>query len=122
MGDNVKEIVKSVIISILAVIAIILIVVIFSYNKVALGRVVPKTEAYELSEEVRQEIEGEDEEQTEIITTYVLDAAELRYYEKTKEYNKGKRHPFAEDRTNVITGDNNAENEPSENFYEDEGK
>ena len=119
MNNSAKEIIKSVIISILAVIAIILIVIVFSYNKVALGRVVPKTGTYELSEDVREELESEDEEQTEIITTYILDAAELNYYERTKEYNKGKRHPFAEDNTQVPGN----ENEPSGgNFYEDEGK
>ena len=106
MNNSAKEIIKSVIISILAVIAIILIVIVFSYNKVALGRVVPKTGTYELSEDVREELESEDEEQTEIITTYVLDAAELKYYERTKEYNKGKRHPFAADSTNVPADDN----------------
>ena len=122
MKDSVKEIIKSVIISILAVIAIILIVIVFSYNKVALGRVVPKVENYELAEDTKQEVESEDEEQTEVVTTYVLDAAELNYYEKSKEYNKGKRHPFAEDNTNA-SGNNANGNEPSGgNFYEDEGK
>ena len=119
MKDSVKEIIKSVIISILAVIAIILIVIVFSYNKVALGRIVPKVESYELDEDTKQELESEDEEQTEVITTYILDAAELNYYERTKEYNKGKRQPFAEDNTQVPGN----ENEPSGgNFYEDEGK
>ncbi len=121
MNDNVKEIIKSIIISVLAVVAIILIVIVFSYNKVAIGRVVPKTENYELSEDVKQEVEGEDEEQTEIITTYVLDAAELKYYERTKEYNKGKRHPFAADNTNNVPAEGN--DTPSDGgFYDDEGK
>lgn len=106
MNDSVKEIIKSIIISILSVIAIILVIIVFSYNKVALGRIVPKTGTYELSEDVRQELESEDEEQTEIITTYILDAAELKYYERTKEYNKGKRHPFAADNTNVSDEEN----------------
>ena len=81
----------------------------------------PKTENYELSEDVKQEVEGEDEEQTEIITTYVLDAAELKYYERTKEYNKGKRHPFAADNTNNVPAEGN--DTPSDGgFYDDEGK
>ena len=125
MKDNVKEIIKSLIISILAVIAIILLVIVFSYNKVALGRFVPKLEQYELSEDTKMELDSEDEEQTEVVTTYILDAAELNYYEKTKEYNKGKRHPFAEDTTNNVVTDNNqtgGEEPPSENFYDDEGK
>ena len=67
MKDSVKEIIKSVIISILAVIAIILLVIVFSYNKVALGRIVPKPEKYELSEDTKLELESEDEEQTEVI-------------------------------------------------------
>ena len=98
------------------------IIIVFSYNKVALGRIVPKTETYELSEDISQELESENEEQTEVVTTYILDAAELKHYEKSKEYNKGKRHPFAEDNTNA-SGNNANGNEPSGgNFYEDEGK
>ena len=124
MKDSVKEIMKSVIISILAVIAIILLVMVFSYNKVALGRNIPKPEKYELSEDTKIELESEDEEQTEVITTYVLDAAELNYYERTKEYNKGKRHPFEEDTANATEENNQTGGgeTPSENFYEDEGK
>ena len=125
MKDSVKEIIKSVIISILAVIAIILLVIVFSYNKVALGRIVPKPEKYELSEDTKLELESEDEEQTEVITTYILDAAELNYYERTKEYNKGKRHPFAEDTTSTTAGNNQTSgggDSYSGNFYEDEGK
>ena len=113
---DVKEMIKNIVISILAVVAIILIITIISYNKVSLGRIIPKAEKYELSEEAQKEIESEDIEETEIITTYILDAPELKYYEKTKEYNKGKAHPFADDATDPSETDDN-----STNFYKDDG-
>ena len=128
MEINIKEILKSVGISILAIIAIILILTVVFYNKISLSKVVPRAEDYELTDEVRREVESENEEQTEVLTTYELDASELKHYEKAKEYNKGKRNPFAaaDTTSNSNTDKNNSQGtgnggSSSENFYDDDG-
>ena len=133
------EIIKNITISILVVIAIMLLIITFSYNKISLSRVVPKVELYQLDDEIKQEVEQEEEnEQTEIVTTYELDATDLNYYEKTKEYDKGKKNPFAPEPTenssssgnqseggnSSSSDDDNGETEKkssSTNFYEDDG-
>lgn len=128
MEINIKEILKSVGISILAIIAIILILTVIFYNKISLSKVVPRAEDYELTDEVRREVESENEEQTEVLTTYELDASELKHYEKAKEYNKGKRNPFAaaDTTSNSNTDKDNSQGtgnggSSSENFYDDDG-
>ena len=113
-----------------------LLIITFSYNKISLSRVIPKVEEYKLSDEIKQEIEQEEEsEQTEIITTYELDATDLNYYEKTKEYDKGKKNPFAAEKTSdsdssesqssgggsSSSDDDNETKSSSTNFYEDDG-
>ena len=81
--------------------------------------------------------ESEIADTEEIVTTYYMDAAELKHYEKTKEYDKGKKNPFAPVSTgtsdssnseagsgNSSSSSNNDENEEkvsSTNFYEDDG-
>ena len=70
------------------------------------------------------------DDNTQIITTYHIDAADLKKYEKTKEYNKGKKNPFAEEiitssNNSIVNGSNNSIEEPSTNnstnFYDDDG-
>lgn len=121
-----KDLIKEIGISFLIVIAIILLIVIIFYDKVSIGQVIPKVEEYNMSEEIKNEIYKEiNEEETEIITTYKIDASDLKQYEKTKEYNKGKKNPFSVETTepgnstNTTSSDN--ENTSSEGFYDDEG-
>lgn len=126
-----KELIKSIGISILVVIAIILIITIISYNKISIGKVIPKIQPYELNEEIKNEIQAEDnQEDTEIVTTYEIDASDLKTYERTKKYNKGKKNPFEQESTAPQTGNTtngnttateNENNSTSTNFYKDEG-
>ena len=129
-----KELLKDIGISVLIVIAIILIIMIIFYNKISIGKVIPKAEEYTLSEELENELEQEStDENSEIIKTYELEASDLKKYEKSNEYNKGKQNPFAaESSTNnennntttnsITTEENTAQNETSStNFYEDDG-
>lgn len=134
-----KEMLKDIGISLLIVTAISLGVMIAFYNKVSIGRVIPTVEEYALSEEQQEEINREDtDEEEEIVTTYELEASDLKKYERTKEYNKGKKNPFAVDKTGTSkktntnsakSGDNSAtddedsegNNSSSSNFYEDDG-
>ena len=131
-----KDILKDIGISFLIVIAIILLIMIVFYNKISIGRVIPKAEEYTLSEELANELEQESEdEDSEIIKTYELEASDLKKYEKTNEYNKGKKNPFSAESsatTNSTTGNNttsstNEQNDTVENtssstnFYDDDG-
>ena len=133
--NTVKETVKTVVIGILAIVAIILIISIVSYNKIAIRRVVPMVKSYELSDEIKNELEKEESsENSTTIVTYQLDATDLQYYEKTKEYNKGKKNPFAPEET-TSTNENSTSSSSSSssssgsesgsssstNFYDDEG-
>lgn len=124
-----KNLIKDIIISFLIIIAIILLIIVICYDKVSIGKVIPKIEKYKLSDDIKNEIDQESaDNQTEIVTTYQIDSSDLKQYEKTKEYNKGKRDPFAPDSSSA---ENNAneENKSSENdtnnsssgFYPNEG-
>lgn len=133
--NTVKETVKTVVIGILAIVAIILIISIVSYNKIAIRRVVPMVKSYELSDEIKNELEKEESsENSTTIVTYQLDATDLQYYEKTKEYNKGKKNPFAPEETTSTNGNSTSSSSSSSsssgsesgsssstNFYDDEG-
>lgn len=122
-----KNIIKEIFISFFIVILILLLTIVIFYNKVSIGRVIPQVEEYTLSEELQEEIEEETiDGETEVVITYELDATDLKKYERTKEYNKGKKNPFA---VEIVENTNNTlenniqgnENTPSNNFYDDEG-
>jgi len=124
------EIIKDLIISILIVVCIIVILSVIFYDKISLSKVIPESEEYILTEEMQEGIEESIvEESKEVVTKYYIDAADLKKYEKTNEYNKGKKNPFAVeeipvDTTIDNTTDNNnssSTNNESTNFYEDDG-
>lgn len=131
------ELIKDLFISILIAICIILIFSIIFYNKIALSKVVPESQEYALSEEMQKDLEDEyGQDNEEIVTTYYIKSSELNGYEKTKEYNKGKKNPFGIEKTETDTNSNNKENEENNNqnnnnannnsssnsnFYKDDG-
>ena len=94
---------------------------------------IPEAEEYTLSDEMQKDLdEGKEEETKQIVTTYYIDAVDLKNYEKNKEYNKGKKNPFAELSTsngtstsenNTSSSENNSNNnnKNNENFYDDDG-
>ena len=127
MKNYIIELIKDLIISILIIICIIVLLSIIFYDKISLSKVVPEAEEYFLTEEMEQEIEDTDLEETqEVIVNYYIDAADLKKYEKTKEYNRGKNNPFAAESydagevTNTIDG-TSSNNSKNNNFYKDEG-
>lgn len=131
MKEITKELIKSIGTGILIIVVIILFLLIICYDKISIGRIVPTVESYQLSQEVKNEIESEQmDEDSEIITTYELDASDLKDYEKTKEYNKGKKNPFAAEETSTNTTNieekntseaNESASSTNTNFYEDDG-
>ena len=126
MKNYVIEVIKDLIISVLIIICIIVILSIIFYDEISLGKVIPEAEEYFLTEEMEQEIEDTNlEEAKEVIVNYYIDATDLKKYEKTNEYNKGKSNPFAAESydageisntVNVSTSSNT-----NNNFYKDEG-
>lgn len=106
----VKSIFKEIIIILLLIVTIILLLGILFYDYMPNSKVLPeKAQDYVLAEDVKEELEQDSKNMNteEIVKTYQLDATDLQYYEKTKEYDKGKVNPFAE-YSNKVT--NNAEN------------
>lgn len=133
MENDKFSIIKDIIISILIVVTILLIISIIFYDKISLSKVIPEAEEYTLSDEMQKDLdEGKEEETKQIVTTYYIDAVDLKNYEKNKEYNKGKKNPFAELSTsngtstsenNTSSSENNSNNnnKNNENFYDDDG-
>ena len=76
-----KDLIKNIGISILVIIALILLIMVISYNKISIGKVITKADEYQLDDEMKKELESEQEDtNAEIITTYELDATDLKQY------------------------------------------
>lgn len=125
------DLIKDLIISILIVICIALVISVIFYNKIPLNKVIPESQEYALTSEMQEALnESHTEEATEVVTTYYIDAADLKKFESTKEYDKGKKNPFAEEsdsseientvNTNSIDS-NTSTSSTNSNFYEDDG-
>ena len=96
-----KSILKEVIIVLLIALAIILILGIFLYDYIPTNKVVPKIEQYQIPNSIKNELEEditEMEETKEII--YEIDGTDLKNYEKSKDYVKGKVNPFSQEVVN----------------------
>ena len=97
MKGQTIEIIKDLIVSLLIVVCIGVILSMVFYDDIALGKVVPEVEEYTLSAEMQNELEyTELDDAEEVIINYYIDASDLKKYEKTNEYVKGKSNPFAE--------------------------
>lgn len=124
MKNYVTEIIKDLIISILIIICIVIILSLVLYDKIAITRVIPETEQYFLTEEMEEEIENSKiEEAQETVTTYYIDASDLRKYEKTNEYVKGKSNPFSmsSEYSGEVNANSSSDNTNNKGFYEDDG-
>ncbi len=131
MKTYIVEMIKDVILSILIIACIVLIFSVFFYDKISLSKVIPESQDYELSREMKQELEDTElEDAEEVIINYYIDAADLKKYEKNNQYVKGKSNPFSEgsgsvpDDNNVTDGNNTTTGNnynTSGNFYDDDG-
>ena len=126
------EIIKDLFVSLLVVICIIMVLTIFFYDDIAIGKVIPEAETYTLTNDMQNALENSELDETEeIIINYYIDASDLKKYEKTNEYDKGKSNPFApreinNNIDNTTEGDNNSSStnnnsNSNQNFYEDDG-
>ena len=132
MKGQTIEIIKDLIVSLLIVVCIGIILSMIFYDDIALGKVIPEAEEYNLSAEMKNELEySELDDAEEVIINYYIDASDLKKYEKNNQYVKGKSNPFAEvsdsaTENNTTIGDNNTSSGANENngnggFYEDDG-
>ena len=117
------SIIKDIIISILIVICIILILIIILYNKTGLTKFVPEVEEYQMSEEMAEHLGETAEQEENTVVTYKIDSTDLKSAEITKEYDKGKKNPFAMESSDFISNSYVVNSGVSENeyYYEDDG-
>lgn len=124
------KIIKDFILSMLIVICVIIILCLIFYDDISLNKFIPESQEYSLTEEISKEMEENDfEGMKEVVTKYYIDASDLKKYEKTNEYNKGKKNPFAVEETptanNIIDSNNNTSSgikNNSTSFYDDDIK
>ena len=123
-----RNIWRDLFISLLIVTFIILIIFIVSYNKLSINKIIPQSEDYQMPEKMQNDMkEDRLEEAKEIVTTYYLDSSDLKKFEKTQEYKKGKANPFAEtseDPANTVSGGSNKTGTGSgsgSGYYKDTG-
>ena len=118
----VKKIIKEGIILILLLVAIVLVLGVLFYDYIPTGKVVPVVEQYQTAQDIKKEIEETVvTDNQEIIVTYEIDNTDLKTYEKSNDYDKGKENPFADytaqlaedpnkTNTNTTNGNNNKGN------------
>lgn len=112
-----KSIFKELIIILLLVLAILLVLGIFLYDYIPTNKIVPKIEQYQIPNNIQEELNESandlEEESTQIV--YEIDGTDLKNYEKTKDYEKGKLNPFEQGTTEPTTNGTNSTNEVKDN-------
>ena len=117
----VKTIAKEAGIVILLLIAVALVLGILFYDYIPTNKTTPaKIEEYEFPEEIENELGKAGLEKQNIIKTYYIDSTELKAYEKTNNYDKGKANPFADYTTNSLNIDTSNNNSVGNNTTEPE--
>lgn len=113
----VKSIIKELIIILLLVLAILLVLGIFLYDYIPTNKIVPKIEQYQVPNNIQEELNESandlEEESTQII--YEIDGTDLKNYEKTKDYEKGKLNPFEQSTSESTTNTNNSSTNETNN-------
>ena len=107
----VKSFIKEFIIILVLLLAIVLVLGIFLYDYIPTSKVIPKVEAYEAPNSIKQELQEaiEDSEKDTTQIVYEIDGTDLKNYEKSKDYQKGKVNPFSQ----TTSEDNPTNNKPS---------
>ncbi len=104
----VKSIIKEIMILLLLLAIVVLALGIIFYNYVPSNKAVPTVQTYEMSEEVKNELNEKVAENDKVLVTYELTSNDLKTYEKTKQYTKGKSNPFSTfDTSKPKSGDEN---------------
>ena len=124
-----KKVIKEIGLVLLLLIAIILVFTIIFYDYIPNNKTVPvKIQAYNIPEDIQNELKESFTEGENIVKTYYIDDTDLNSYESTKDYDKGKANPFADYSTentqnnenNNSSNNNNSNNSNTENSSNDE--
>ncbi len=99
----VKEI--FIVILLLIVVGLVLGILFYEYNP-SKKKIPTQVAEYQFPKEMQEELEEtlEETKSQNIVKTYRIDASDLKLYERTNDYNKGKANPFAPGRTEESTG------------------
>ena len=131
-----KSIIKEIIIILLLLLAVVLALGIFFYDYIPTNKTVSSVPTYSTSETVRSELTQETaDENSEVLVTYEITAADLKTYDKKGDYQKGKANPFAtyeapvtqdensitNTSTNTLSGNTSTTNTKSSTFYGNTG-
>lgn len=106
----IKSIIKECFIILLLIIAIILILGIILYDYNPGTQIIPaEVEDYVLPQEMQEELNAtiETAEKQNIVKTYRVDSSDLKKYESTNDYEKGKVNPFDAIPEKISGGENN---------------
>lgn len=117
----VKSIIKEIMIILLLIAAILLVLSILFYEYRPSAKKIPaQVKAYVLPEEMQEELNVtvEGVATQNIIKTYKVDSSDLKKYEKTNDYDKGKVNPFEE----ISTSNTVDVNPPSDGGFLNEVK
>lgn len=101
--------IKEIIISLLVCLFVLIILSLGFYRFIPNNKVIPDTITYQASEELKNELNSEVNNNSDnIIKTYEITANDLDKYQSSKEYVPGKKNPFAPVQTE--TDSSNSEN------------
>ena len=114
----IKSIIKEIIIILLLLVAIVLALGVLFYDYIPTNKIVPSVASYTTPEDISKELEEanntNDKNSSSDTFTYQITSQDLKTYEKTKDYKKGKSNPFStyettpsgtEDKNNVANTD-----------------
>ncbi len=105
----VKKIIKETGIVILLLIAVVLLLAIVFYDYIPNNKTVPiKIQAYDIPEDIKQELQNSVPNEQNIVRTYYIDSSDLNLYESTNDYDKGKANPFADYSIDTTEGSTNS--------------
>lgn len=93
---------REIIVILLLLLAILLVLGIFLYDYIPTSKIVPKVEAYQPTQSVKNALqENVVEKENQTVITYEINDKDLKIYTDKKDYDKGKANPFSTIQTNT---------------------
>lgn len=105
-----KKVMKEIAIVLLLCIAIILVLGLLFYQYIPSNKIVPNKVAYQLPENIAQELNNDIDDASFVNITYTLDSSEIQQSERKNEYDPGRQDPFAaieQENTNTNSSNSN---------------
>lgn len=103
-----KKVIKELAIILLLCVAIILVLGLLFYKYIPTNKIVPNKVAYEMPQNIAEEIQNDVDESTFVNITYSLDASEINQSKRAKQYSPGKANPFESIKTENTANGNTA--------------